>query len=46
MEEIPEGTWSCPDCLEKARDIIDDNELKDDDWQQYTETLGGIGMLL
>ena len=46
LTDIPEGVWNCPDCMDKARDIIDDNELKDDDWQQYTETFGTIGSAL
>ena len=46
LDAVPEGDWNCPDCLDKARDVIDDSELKDDDWQQYTETFGTIGSAL
>mmetsp|Transcript_14253 Transcript_14253/g.16201 ORF Transcript_14253/g.16201 Transcript_14253/m.16201 type:complete len:419 (-) Transcript_14253:366-1622(-) len=47
LDALPEDDiWNCPECKEKANDIIDDTELKDDDWQQYTETFGSIGTAL
>mmetsp|Transcript_6433 Transcript_6433/g.8437 ORF Transcript_6433/g.8437 Transcript_6433/m.8437 type:complete len:357 (-) Transcript_6433:380-1450(-) len=47
LDAMPETEiWNCPECLDKAKDIVDDTELKDDDWQQYTETFGMIGSAL
>jgi len=43
LEEIPQGDWVCPVCMEDdAFDFVDDCEMSPSDWEQLQKTFKGV----
>ena len=45
LDEIPkDDLWFCPHCIDNCEDLIDDSDLKENDWKEYWETFNDITM--